>query len=195
MADILRAERPGHGRAPVTTLCEVAVVSEAGHQHCPCIGDAFDTPARRRRLAREPETRQRRADHVKRIARLTSVVGRVGQRLDDLVELDDRSRPPVGHHEWARCSMWRSLMDEVNVDAIDGGDELVEAVQSRLSIAPVVLVAPIAAHVLDPGQRRALAPVVDGLGVGPPGLGEAMAQIVERVLRHVDSKRTNGSVV
>ena len=177
---ILGAERAGHRRAPVAALGEVAVVAEASHQCGPGVGDSFDSPPCRCRLAREAEARQRRADHMEGVGGLTAVFRRVRQRFDDLVELDDRARPTVRDHQWACLRMWRALMNEVNVDSVDRRDELVEAVQSRLAIAPVVRAAPVPAHVLDPGQGSALAPIVDGLCVGPPGLGETTAQVLER---------------
>ena len=67
------------------------------------------------------------------------------------------------------------------------GDELVEAVEQRLPSAPVVPVGPVAADVLDPGERRALRPVVDRLGVRPAGVPEPVAEVVEHVVGDVDA--------
>ena len=73
--------RAGHRRAPVAALGEVAVVAEAGHQCGPGVGDPFDSPAGRCRLAREAEARQRRADHVERVGGLAAVLRRIGRAV------------------------------------------------------------------------------------------------------------------
>ena len=57
--------------------------------------DPLDVPACRRRLAREAEAGQRRAHDVEGVGGVAAVRGGVGQRFDDLVELDDRTRPAV----------------------------------------------------------------------------------------------------
>src|SRR5690606_34094129 len=59
---------------------------------------------------------------------------------------------------------------------------------------PVVLVGPVAAHVLQVRQRDALGPVVDDLGVRPAGGVEASAEIVEDGVGDVDAERSDGVV-
>jgi len=57
-------------------------------------------------------------------------------------------------------------MDEVDVDPVDLGHELVEPIQRGLPGAPVVLVGPVLADVSQVGEGDALRPVVDEFGVG-----------------------------
>src|SRR3546814_7742145 len=65
--------------------------------------------------------------------------GRIGQRLDDLQLLDDRSRPAVGDDDRQGILMLRTSVDEVNVELVDLGDEVREGVQLRLDLAPGIL--------------------------------------------------------
>ena len=129
---------------------------------------------------------------MERIRRIAPVAGRVGQRLDDLVELDERSGPAVDDHHGERVRVGRALVDEVNVEAVDAGLEVVEAVERPLLRAPVVLVPPV---------RHQLAHVVQVAAVGPAGalqlVGEARVleprlQIVQHGIRHVDHERHDG---
>jgi hypothetical protein len=48
---------------------------------------------------------------------------------------------------------------------------------------------------VDPGKWSALAPVIDGLGLGPSGPVESIAKIVEDRVGHLDAERSNGDVV
>src|SRR5690349_23422537 len=49
---------------------------------------------------------------------------RSGQRIDDFQLLDDRSRPTVRDDQRQRVRLLRLDVDEMDVDAVDGGDEL-----------------------------------------------------------------------
>ena len=140
MTDVA-ADLRGDRRAPVAALGAVALVAQADHQRLPCPGDPADAPARRGRLAGEAVAGQRRADHVKGVLGAPAVCGRVGQRPDHLVELDDRSRPAVRDDEREGVAVWGPLMDEMDVEAVDLGGELVEAVQRGFACPPVVFVA------------------------------------------------------
>src|SRR5271166_5388124 len=75
--------------------------------------------------------------------------------------------------------MWRSLVDEMDIEAVDFGGELVESVQHGFAGAPVVTVSPVGREFPRVGQGDALAPVVDTLGFRPTGLRQAGLQIVE----------------
>ena len=71
-------------------------------------------------------------------------------------------------------------MSELDVEAIDLGDELRQGIQLRLGLAPVVIRSPIADERLDPGQLHALGLIGDGLPVGPTGGGDAATEVDER---------------
>ena len=98
---------------------------------------------------------------------------------------------------WERTSgsasgLGRARVDEVDVDPVDGGGELVEAVEGGLPLPPLVAVGPVLAHLAHIGEGDALAPVVDGLGLGPAGATEALVQVVQHRLGHLDLERGYG---
>ena len=62
-----------------------------------------------------------------------------GQRIDDLHLFDNRAGPSVRDDERHRILMFRTDVDEMNVDPIDPGNELRECVQFRLALAPIVI--------------------------------------------------------
>ena len=85
---------------------------------------------------------------------------RIGQRADDLGELDERSRPAVRDEQRERVRMLRLLMDEVNFQSVDGGREVVELVQLPFLCPPVELVAPVRHQVLEIGDVSAVGPAI-----------------------------------
>ena len=59
----------------------------------------------------------------------------------------------------------------MDVQAVDFGDELVEAVQRGLTRPPVVIVGPVVGQLAGVSQRNALTPVVHAFGFRPSGAG------------------------
>ena len=109
-----------------------------------------------------------RRDHdVERVRGVAAVRGRVGERADDVQHLDDRARPAVRDDHRQRVLVRRPDVDEVDVEAVDLGQELREGVQPRLEPAEVVVVAPVAGELLHRRQLHALRRVGDGLLLGP----------------------------
>lgn len=125
------------------------------------------------------------------VVRRAAVVGRVGQRPDYLQELHDGAGPAVGDDERPGAGHPRTDVQEVNAQAVDVGLELRDGIEPGLGGAPVVAVAPVLAQLADVGQRNALAPVVDGLGVGPACARQPLAQVVEVGLANVDAERSD----
>ena len=80
----------------------------------------------------------------------------IGQRIDDLQLLDDRSGPSVRDDERQRIFMFRTNVNEMNVQPIDLGHELRQGVQSRLALAPIVIRRPIARELLHRRELHAL---------------------------------------
>jgi hypothetical protein len=62
------------------------------------------------------------------VGRAPAMRRRVGERFDDLVELDDGSGPAVGDQQREGVVLRGSLMDEMDVQAVDFGGEMVEPV-------------------------------------------------------------------
>ena len=188
MIGVAHTQRRGHRRAPVAALGDVARVAEAPGKVRPGIGDLLHAPAGGRRLAGEAVAGQGRADHVEGILGIAAVADRIGQRRDHLEKLDDGARPAVGHDQRQRVGFGGAHVQEVDVDAVDGGDELLEGVDARLGAAPVVLVLPVLLDLLHIAERHPLGPVGGRLFLRQPGERQPGAQIVELLLGYLDAE-------
>ncbi len=174
-----RAQRRRHRRSPVTALGDVALVAEPAHQFRPHFGDARDVAAGAGRLVGKAVAGQRGRDDVERVRGRAAVRDRVGERTDDLVELDHRAGPTVRHDQRHRARVRRAHVQEVNAQPVDLGAVLAERVQHRLAAAPVVIGAPVVDECAHAVERCALRPVVDRLAIGPARGGEPAAKVVE----------------
>ena len=105
--------------------------------------------------------------------------------------LDDRARPAVRDDQRQRVLVLRSHVDEVDVEAVDLGDELRQRVEPRLDLAPVVVCRPVARQLLGRRELHALRRSATSLLFGPAGRQDAAAKIVELLLRNVDAKGTD----
>ena len=146
----------GDERSPIAALRDVPVVSEALHQHDPRPRDARRIPAGFGRLAGKAVARHRRDHHVERIRCGSAVRSGIGERVDDLQQLDDRTGPAVRDDDRQRTLMLGFHMDEVDVEAVDLGDEVRQRLQTRLALAPIVLRSPVLDELLHRGQLHAL---------------------------------------
>jgi hypothetical protein len=86
-------------------------------------------------------------------------------------------------------------VEEVEVEAVDGGGELGQGVQPGLDLAPVVVVGPVAGQLLHGRQRHALGVIVDRLALGPAGGIDAPAQLGQVLVREADPEGTDGGVL
>ena len=133
-------------------------------------------------FAEKPKPGSDGTNDVKRVGGVAAMRGRIGQRLDHLVKLDHRTRPAMRDDQRHRFRMRRTDVQEMNVEPVDFGGELRKAIEPRLAPAPIVLFRPIAADVLDPFQRRALAPVLDQFGFRPARVAQPRLEIVEHIV-------------
>src|SRR5271169_4160633 len=125
-----------------------------------------------------------------------SAVGRgIGKRLDHLVKLHDGTWPAMGDHQRERVLMRRLLVDEMDVQPVDLGDELIKAVERGLTRPPVVCVGPVVGQVAGVIQGNALAPVVHAFGFRPPGSRQTRLQISKNVVGNLDAKRLHPFIV
>ena len=184
----LRAHEQAYPRPPVPALRDISVVAEARHQRVPRRGDALHAPAGMRRLVRKAVTRQRRRYDVKGVLRLAAEGCRIGERRNDFVKFDDRSRPAVGEDDRQRVRVFRPRMDEVDVQAVDLGAELREGINPRFALAPIISVAPIGHQRLKPRERHTLGPIIYRLAFRPPRCREAAFEVIKFGLRHGDGK-------
>ena len=184
----LPAEAVGDRCPPVAALRPVAVIAEGRHEFVPRPGDPFDGPAGARRLVTPAESREGRRHHVKGVGRVAAVGPRVGERPQHPQELDDRARPAVGEHERQCVGRGRADVQEVDAEVVEHGPELRERVDA-VGEAEVVVVGPVRAQISGVGERDALAPVVDGLALGPTGVDEPLAQVGDRCVVDADLER------
>ena len=84
-------------------------------------------------------------------------------------------------------------VQEVDVEAVDLGAELREAVQPGLARPPVVVLQPVPAQFAGVVQRYPLGPVAHRGRLGPPGPAQPLPEILQLGLRNVDQER--GDVV
>src|SRR6516164_1205986 len=66
----------------------------------------------------------------------------IGERRKDLQLLYDRAGPSVRDDERQRIFMFRTNVNEMNVQPVDLGDELREGIQFCLALAPIVICPP-----------------------------------------------------
>ena len=132
--------------------------------------------------------RERRDHHVEGVLRACAVRLRVGEQADDLELLDDRPGPPVRHDDRQRVVMLRPDLDEVDVDAVDLGHELWQGLKPGFDRTPVVLDGPVVRQLSHRFEPNALRFVVDGLPIRPPHRRDAPTEIVEVLLRNVDTE-------
>jgi hypothetical protein len=125
---------------------------------------------------------------MERVSRGATMGGRIGQRLDHLVELNNRPWPAMGDDKRHRLGVRRAHVDEMDVKTVDLGGELRETIEQCLAPAPVVVFGPVPADLLNPFQRRALAPVVDQFSLRPTGLSLPGLQVVEDIVPDRDTE-------
>ena len=142
-----------HG-APVAALRAVgpAVVELLVHQPVPQAGDGAradraGAAVLADRRAGEAVARQRWRDHVEGVERIAAVALGMGERVDDVEELDDRARPAVGDDQRHRprrvLDLGARLADEVQALRADIDQVVGPAVDRLLAALPVVAMAPV----------------------------------------------------
>src|SRR4029450_13487542 len=126
-----------------------------------------------------------RDDDVEGVLGPASVGRWIGERSNDLEVLDDRPRPAVGDDHRQRMLVTRTDVDEMNVDTIDGGFELRQAVERGFDLSPVVASTPIPNELLQSCQLHALRLISNGFLVRPPRSSDPPAKVMERRLRYL----------
>src|SRR5215213_9332220 len=109
---------------PVAALGDVAGVAEALHQLCPGSAHALGAPAGAGWLARKPVARHRWNHHIESVRCAPAVCRGIDKWIDDLKLLDDRAGPSVRDDERQHIFMFRTNVNEMNVQPIDLGDEV-----------------------------------------------------------------------
>src|SRR3954447_18943926 len=128
---------------------------------------------------------------MERICRGRAMCRGIGQWIDELELLDNRAGPSVADEERQRLLMFRTNMNEMDIEPIDLGDEVWQILQSLLALAPVVLCRPIARECLHRRELHALRQIVDGLLLGKARRRDAGAQVLEVRLGSLDRERAD----
>ena len=106
-------------RTPVAALRHISRVPKPLHQHRPGACDALGTPAGGGRLAGVPVAWHRRNHQMERVRGACPMCRGISQGIDNLQLLDDRAGPSVRDDERQRILMFRTNVDEMNVQPID----------------------------------------------------------------------------
>src|SRR6202035_1866938 len=128
-----------------------------------------------------------RDDQVERVGGVAAVRGRVGERADQAGELHDRARPAVQEQQGGGAGLGGADVQEVQLGTVDGGHELGIGVQGRLVGPPVVAGGPVGGQLAQVGGGDAAFPAGTGQVAGPPGPGQALAEVVDLGLRDADA--------
>ena len=197
--------RRDHG-APVAALHAVgpAVVELVVHQPVPQAGDGARADRAGAavvadRRAGEAVAGQRGRDDVESVERIAAVSLGMGQRIDDVQELDDRARPAVRDHQRQRprrvLDLGAGLADEVQPLRADIDQVVRPAVDRLLAALPVVAVPPVVDQLGQEAGIGAGGPrAVVGNGDGRPPAAQALVEIDQCPFGNVDLERL-GSVV
>src|SRR5215207_2362049 len=87
-------------RADVTALDAVAIVTKPGHQLGERLGDTAVGPSRFIERGRKRKTGNRGDYHMKGIGGIAAMRRGIGQRSDQLDELDEGAGPAMDEHQW-----------------------------------------------------------------------------------------------
>ncbi len=86
--------------------------------------------------------------------------------------------------------MFRTDVNEMNVEPINRGDELRQGVQPRFHLAPVVIGRPIVRELLHRRELDALSRITDRLPLRPFSRDDPPTEVCKSLLRYVDVKWT-----
>ena len=136
-----RHER-GNPGPEISALSPVALVTQTTHEAVPQPGDVLIVHAHLTGPLGESVTRKGRDDDVKG-GTVDAVGVRIGQEGHERKQFDERARPAVAQNQRNAVPMSGRLMDEVDMDAVEIGAELVDRVQLAFLCAPIELVGPI----------------------------------------------------
>ena len=195
--DVIGIDPPevgGDERAVVAALGAVPLVAEPRHELGQRRGHAPRPPAlvtQRRGVA---EARQRRHHDVERRGVGRAVAARVGERVDDVEELDEGSGPAVEQQQRRGVRLGRTDVEEVVLLPVDHRGELRVPVDAGLLGPPVEPGSPVLGQLAQVRHGNSLGPLGARQGVRPPGVGQPRVQVVEGGLGNLDAERPDGRV-
>ena len=113
----------------------------------------------------------------------------VGERFDQIEELDNRPGPAVSEKQRCCVIVGRTNVDEMNVLSLQLDRELWVRIDGGFCRSPLVLVRPVGDDFLDLGELCAVHPLLTRHLVGPPSGEQPATKIIEIILRDVDGER------
>lgn len=171
-----QAELACDHRAIVGSVHAVALVAETPHERVVGPGDPRGRPPALGHGLREAVTGRVRDDDVEGVLGTSSVRDRVDEAVDH-VEVVDRGSGVGVQQQQGRGALVRGAdVDEVDVLAVDPGDEVRERVDACLGGAPVEG-APGGERLTEVVVRGAGGPVVGGRRLRQAGPGQAVLQV------------------
>ncbi len=173
-------------RAPVATLCHVSVIAQHLRHQLRVVTRHGARTQGAVGLAREPEADQRGRDDVEGILGLAAEPFRMGERFDDFHELDDAARPAMGDQQRHRRRAAPLFVQEVDVDAVHGRDEMIEAVDRRFLLSPVEFVQPVCGELLHIVEIGAVAPAAVVGHFMPWKALDPAADVGQRLVGHLN---------
>ena len=148
-------------------------------------------PAGARRLSGKAVARHRWDDDVERVFGLPAVCGWIGQRSDELDLLENRARPTVRDNHRKRIGVFRTNVDEVNVQPVDRRHELRQGVQPSFDLTPIVICPPVAREFLNRRELHALRCIRYRFLLRPFRRSDASAEIDKLLVRNVEAEGTD----
>jgi hypothetical protein len=101
----------------------------------------------------------------------------------------------VRHNDRQRILVFRTHVDEMDIQSIDLSDELRQSIELRFHLPPVVVGRPVSGKCLNRRELHALRPIGHGLAFWPDGRLDAPAQFDEIRLRRGERERSDGGAV
>src|SRR3712207_5778893 len=176
--------------APIPSGDHILLVAErAGHKLREGIRAVDEAESILEGPKRESVAGQRR-DNDAEAAALTGV----RKQVNDLVELPHRAWPAVEEQDRYGIVAVSPLVDEVQLDALQGRAVLLEGVQLRLLRTPVVLVLPVVGELSRVREARPVAPPGARDLVRPARAVQALPQINKKRLGQGDPEGFGSSV-
>src|SRR6185369_2498659 len=103
------------------------------------------------------------------VRRIRAMRSGIREGFDDLQLLDYRAGPAMRDDERQRVFMFRTYMNEMNVDSVDLGNEMGKCLEFCFTLTPVVFSAPVLGEFLNRRELHALRIVVNSFFFRPLG--------------------------
>jgi hypothetical protein len=112
----------------------------------------------------------------------------IGQDRNQRQQFDERTRPAVAQDERNPPPVCRTLVDEVDLEPVEVGAELIDRIQRALLRPPIEPVGPVGKQLSEVGEVRALVPGGAGCRIGPACVSNTLIEIGQDAILNVDPK-------